>query len=62
MQPVMVSNIPELTILYISKRVLGSTAFSYKRHGTKNDNVHHVTSSEPVLIANIQNTYLFLNL
>lgn len=30
-QPVMVSSIPELTILYISKRVLGSTAFSYKQ-------------------------------
>ena len=31
MQPVMVSSIPALTILYRSKRVLGSTAFSYRQ-------------------------------
>lgn len=31
MQPVMVSSIPALTILYRSKRVLGSTAFSYSQ-------------------------------
>jgi len=31
MQPVIVSSIPALTILYRSKRVLGSTAFSYRQ-------------------------------
>lgn len=31
MHPVMVSSNPELTILYRSRRVLGSTAFSYTR-------------------------------